>query len=167
MRAPLVAIALLALAPFAVVARADTPLPPPAVKVSTSSGGTVRAVSDPRTNTTRIEVIATGKLLWTLPGWHRWVRVSDDGRHAVTEYGNLIPVDHDAGMVLITLWREGKKVREVTLKELVPAPAVLKRTASHYHWGDVEQIDAQGRLAVRRADGQLFRFDMETGSRVR
>jgi hypothetical protein len=158
---PVALLALLALPPLA--ARADTPLPPPAPTVSASRSGSFRAVSDPATRSTRVERVATGKVLWRFPGWFRWIFVANDGRSAVTYYGNLIPQDYDDGTVLFTFWREGKKVREVTVKDLVPDRAVLQRTASHYHWGTVDEIDVKGRLVVRRADGEVFRFDLERG----
>jgi len=159
-------LALVALSLPPLAARADSPLPPPAPTISASRAGGVRAVSDPAAKTTRIEQVATGKVLWRFPGWFRWIFVANDGRAAVTYQGNLIPKDYDAGTVLFTFWREGLKVREVTVKDLVPDPAILQRTASHYHWGTVDEIDVKGRLVVRRADGQVFRFDLERGRPV-
>jgi hypothetical protein len=169
MRNPCLVVALLTLGVHPSVARADTPAPPPALTVAISPAGTVKAISDPRTQTTRVELAATGRLLWTLPGWNRWMFVADDGKHVVVGQGgmNLIPRDYDAGMVLFTFWREGKKVREVTLSEVVPGKGTLRMTASHYHWGTIEKIDRQGRLLVRRADGKELRFDLSTGGEVK
>lgn len=170
MRFPATTMVLLGVLLPARAARSDEPLRPPAITVATSNGGSVRAISDPATQTTRIESTATGKVLWSLPGWQRWMFVADDGKHLVTTgCMNLIPVEHDRRLVLFTFWAEGKKVADVTLQEVVPHEWMLRRTVSHYHWGDIEKIDAQGRLVVRRVGplgGEELRFELATGRRV-
>lgn len=40
----------------------------------------------------------------------------------------------------------------------MPDHHILGQTASYYHWGKVDGIDAQGRLKVERADGKIFLF---------
>ena len=41
----------------------------------------------------------------------------------------------------------------------MPDHHILGQTASYYHWGKVDGIDAQGRLKVERADGKIFLFE--------
>jgi hypothetical protein len=159
----LIVIALAVCAP----ARADTPLPPPRRHIVKSADGTVRAVSDPRTGT-QIEAVPGGRILWHLPGWYRSLFVANDGKHLVTGYNglNLIPREPSDSLVLITFWREGRKIKEVTLSEIVPDRRILKRTASHYFWGHIEGIDGQGPLRVKRADDTIFYFDITSGEKT-
>lgn len=144
--------------------RADTPLPPPAKVSAISPNGRFRAVSDPKAGS-QLEDITQHKVLWSFPGWHRSLFVADDGKHLVTQYDgvNLLPTDFTDDLVLLTFWREGRKLRDITVRDFIPDHRVLKRTASHYHWGKVDGIDAQGRLKVERADGKMFFFDVSTG----
>lgn len=145
-------------------ASADTPLPPPAKVTAMSPSGRIRAISDPKAGT-RVEDAKRHKVLWSLPGWHRSLFVADDGKHLVTQYDglNLIPTDFNDDLVLLTFWREGRKLREVTVRDFVPDHHILGHTASHYYWGRVDGIDARGRLKVERADGKIFFFDVSTG----
>ncbi len=95
--------------------------------------------------------------------------VANDGKHLVTEYDglNLIPTDFADDLVLLTFWREGKKVREVRVKDFIPDRRILERTESHYEWGRVDSVDAQGHLKVERADGKTFLFDVTTGEKTK
>jgi hypothetical protein len=146
-------------------ARADTPLPPPTKVTVMSPSGRIRVISDPKAGT-RAEDVKRRKVLWSLPGWHRSLFVSDDGKHLVTQYDglNLLPTDFTDDLVLLTFWREGRKVRDVHVRDFLPDRQMLARTVSHYHWGIVHGIDAQGRLKVERADGEIFLFDLSTGN---
>jgi hypothetical protein len=146
------------------VARADTPLPPPSIETVTSPSGRIRAVSDPETNNTRVEDAKSNKVLWSVPDWYRNFFVTDDGMFLVGEYKgmNLIPTDYRDDLVLLTFWREGRKIREITVKEFFPDRSALQRTASHYAWRDELALE-RGRLKVERADGKIIFFDLATG----
>jgi hypothetical protein len=147
-------------------AQADEPLSPAQRHQVASPNGRIVAISDPQTGT-RIVEAATGKELWSMPGWYRWLFVSNDGRHVATGYNgmNLIPQDFTPELVLITFWRDGEKLREVAVRDLAPNKSSLKRTVSHYHWGSIEGLNNNDELLVTRADGRKFRFKMATGDR--
>ena len=100
-----------------------------------------------------------------MSGWFRWLFVSNDGIHVVTGYDgmNLIPTDYTDDLVLFTFWGKGRRIRSVTLKEVVPRKSILTRTVSHYHWGSIEGINDKGLLVVVRADGKKLYFDVKTG----
>ena len=151
----------------AVSTRGDMPLPPPARVTATSPNGAIRAVSEPRVGT-RVEDVRRRTVLWRVPSWHRSIFVADDGRHLVTGYDglNLIPTDYSADLALITFWREGRQIGEVTVAELFPDRAVLQRTVSHHAWGTIDGIDARGRLKVQRIDGKTLYFDVATGKKT-
>jgi hypothetical protein len=113
-----------------------------------------------------VEDTKSHRVLWSLPDWHRSLFVADDGKHLVTECDglNLIPTDFTDDLVLFTFWRDGRKLRDVRVRDFVPDHHILEHTASHYYWGIVYGIDAQGRLKVERADGKVFFFDVSTGN---
>jgi len=147
---------------------ADSPLAPPAIMSATSPDGSITAISDPAKSITKIEKTKTKKVLWQIPGWHRWLFVANDGKHAVTGYGgmNLIPQSYDKKMILISFWREGKKLRDVSLEEIITKKSMLEKTVSHYHWGGIEKIDEKGRLVVKRADEKVLFYDVATGLQI-
>jgi hypothetical protein len=150
------------------VARGDMPLPPPGKVTATSPSGRIRAISDPNAGT-RVEDVKLQKVLWSLPDWHRSMFVADDGKHLVTEYDgfNLIPVNFTDDLALLTFWREGKKIREVTVRDLFPDHQGLVRTVSHYAWRLTIDFDARGGLRVSRMDGKTLVFDITTGSIIK
>lgn len=148
------------------IAHAVEPLPPPSRIETRSPGGLVTAVATPG-SATRILDSASRRMLWNIPGWHRTIFVSDDGMHAVLgpEGRTMLPLDHRDGDPLLRFWRQARLVRTVTVGELVPKE-MRKRTLTHYVWGDIEGIDADNQLVVRRIDGQVFRFELATGAQV-
>jgi hypothetical protein len=159
---------LVAITMAAAVARGDMPLPPPSKVTVTSPNGGIRAVSDPKAGT-RVEDAKLDKVLWSLIDWHRSLFVADDGKHLVTEYDglNLIPTDFTDDLVLLTFWREGKKIREITVRDLFPDHRGLVRTASHYAWRLQVELDARGLLHVVLLDGKTLLFDVTTGAFIK
>jgi hypothetical protein len=149
------------------VARADTPLPPPSKVTALSPNGAIRAISEPDSGT-RVEDVKQDKVLWRLSDWHRSMRVADDGRHLVTESDgmNLIPLDFTDDFVLLTFWREGTKIRDITVRDLFSDHRGLVRTVSHYAWRLTMDFDGRGRLRVTLADGRTLSFDVTTGVKV-
>jgi hypothetical protein len=151
------------------VAMGDTPLPPPSEVTASSPSGRIRAISEPNAGT-RVEDVRQHRVLWRLPDWHRSFFVADDGKHLVAQYDglNLVPIDFADDLVLFTFYREGRKIREITVRDFVPDLRMHQQTmGSHYYWGQVESIDAQGRLKVHRADGKTFFFDVTTGNETK
>jgi hypothetical protein len=150
-----------------VIVYADEPLPPPSRVTVTSLNGQIRVVSDPKAGT-QIEDVKGHKVLWRLPDWYRLMFVSNDGRYLVTPYGggDLIPTNFRGDFVLITSWHEGRKIKDVTARDLFLDPKILNRTASHYEWGGVEGIDSNGWLKVERVGGKRFLFDVTTGTAI-
>ncbi len=158
---PCVSAALLLIAP---PSRGDEPLPLPEKYQVLSLNKKFRAELDPREGT-RIIHVASSKIMWTLPTWHGWAFLSNDGEHLVTGYDglNLIPLEYTKKLVLITFWMKDKKTREITVGDLFPDTRILQRTVSHYNWGTINGINPDGYLQVRRCDGTRFLFDVRTG----
>ena len=97
-------------------------------------------------------------------GWHRVAFLADDGRHAVTGYdGTLLPLNYSPDVPVLRFWRDGSSVRIVSLSTLVKDLRKLKRTASHYEWGNYVGFDAAGRFVVSTVERPTVAFDVENG----
>jgi hypothetical protein len=142
---------------------ADAPPRPPARHEARSPDNRIAAISDPLTGTKIVEV-ATGKELWSMPGWHRWLVVSNDGKHLATGSYGLVPREIPPYLVLIRFWNQGKVLKAVSLQNLFPDKSVLKQTVSHYYWGSVEGLNDRNELLVATVDGRKLRFNMATGT---
>lgn len=154
---------------LATIVRADSPMPPPSKFTVKSPNGEISAISDPKAPTTKITQTKDGRLLWEIPRWESWLFVANDGKHVVAGYSgmNLIPIGYDEQMVVFTFWREGKKIRDVTVKEFSAGKSPPRRTASHFNWGWIEKIDPDGLLVVHDSDhNKKYRFSLETGLQV-
>lgn len=88
--------------------------------------------------------------LWTMPGWHRAAFVSDDGRHLVKCNSglNFVPIDYDADMSLVEIWREGTLIHRLSLRAVVGDPSRMIRTASHYVWGSCLRFESPTRFVL-------------------
>lgn len=144
--------------------RADSPLPPPAVHRVVSPSGKFAVVSDPSKGTKLIET-ASGMTVCEMPGWFRSIYVADDGESFAIGYGgmNLVPLDVDDSLEMLSFWKRCRKVKSVPFRAIVSDRAILRRTASHYAWGNVIGVDRSGHLVVARIDGRTFRFNMSSG----
>lgn len=148
---------------------ADEPMLPPAVWQTCSPNGVYCATLDPGAD--RITVYRAGaadNVLWSAAGWSRVAALADDGEHLVLGYEgmNLIPVDYEPDMEMLTFYRRDAVIQRVALSVLVDRKA-LQRTVSHWYWGDYLGLDANGRYTVRTAGSREIRFDMTTGLPVR
>ncbi len=121
---------------------ADQPLGPPEETRTCDYTYSFCAYSDPEAVETTVYSISEDfqkTQLYKFDGWFRHPFLSTDGRHFVAAYDglNLIPKDYSPDMVMISIFEEGKLVREVKLKELFRSLESLEETASHYNWGRV------------------------------
>ena len=147
---------------------ADEPPLPPSVWTTCSPSGEFCARLDPVENSIRAYRKAEEvTVLWTAPGWSRVAALADDGEHLVLGYEgqNLIPVDYDSDMAMLTFHRRGEAFAVTRLRDLANW-LNLQRTVSHYYWGDYLGLDADGHYVVNVSRGGEIRFDMTTGKRV-
>jgi hypothetical protein len=146
-------------------ALADAPLPPPEELRICSPAGKVCATSDPATNVTLVSSQTSRQKPWTIPGWHRWLFVSDDGESVVVGYGgmNLVPVDVTLEEPVLFFYNKGKLVRTVTLGDLYERKSQLRRTMSHFAWADMLGINRANQLVVQLVNGKQVAFAASTG----
>jgi hypothetical protein len=149
------------------LATADTPLPPPAKKEIWSGNHFYCAVMDPASNLTTVYHVRDGKRikLWSMLGWFRVAYLSGDGEHLVVGHngGNLLPLNVTDDDIMAYFVRKGEVIHTLTLHDLVKSKAAMKRTASHYHWGEYLGINEDGLFRVQTLDNTRMFFDTRTG----
>jgi hypothetical protein len=145
--------------------RADEPLAPPEVLTVCSLTKQFCAVSDPTESITRFSSQRSHKTLWSIPGWHPWLFVSDDGESVVVGYDgmNLVPVDVALTEPVLFFYLRGTLVRTVTLGELYQRKSQLRRTVSHYAWVRDLGYNKANQLVVELVDGKRVAFSATTG----
>lgn len=116
-------------------------------------------MSDPATGMTRVRLKGDPRKSWTIPGWHRWIFVSNDGVSVAVGHDgmNLLPLDVTLREPVLRFYRRGVLMRTVTLGDLYSRKSQLQRTESHLAW-------CEGTSGVNRAD-QLV-IDLVNGKRV-
>lgn len=103
---------------------------------------------------------ASGNILWKIPGWHRWLFVSDDGESVVVGYDgmNLVPLDVTLDEPVLFFYHRGNLVRTVTLKDFYRSKSQLRRTVSHFAWGHVPGFNHANQLVIELNGGKKSGF---------
>jgi hypothetical protein len=144
---------------------ADAPLRPPAKYTACSPSQAFCAVADPGTHSVAVFARGAVKPIWSLPTWQRQVFLANDGNHMVIGPPglNLLSLDAKPSDPLLTFMNRNAVVRIVTVGELFPGMSSLRRTASHYAWGDIVGISAHDQLIVQLEGGRRVAFSVLTG----
>lgn len=106
---------------LATLALADEPLSPPSVWEVCSPSGVYCATLDPEANRITVRRAgAAGDVLWSTPGWSRVAALADDGDHLMLgcDGMNLIPLDYDSGMPMLTFYRRSEIIAVMRLRDL-------------------------------------------------
>ena len=150
---------------LACTARADAPLPPPAVVTACSPDQRFCATADPQRNVVALFSRGSRTALWSLPGWHRYFFVANGGEHIIVgpDGLNLLPLNTKLSDPLLTFFRREATVRVVSVGALFPALSSLKRTVSHYYWGFIVGVSPKNQLLVQLAGGKRIAFNTATG----
>ena len=154
---------LVALLPVPVLA--DEPMPPPERETTCSSTGKVCAISDPAINATAVFPKTSRQAPWAIPGWHRWLFVSDDGESVVVGHSgmSLLPLDVTLEEPVLFFYNKGKLIRKVTLGELYQSTSQLMPTASHLAWAETISINRANQLVVALVNGRKIAFAANIG----
>ncbi|MCL2309661.1 MAG: hypothetical protein FWC42_05215 [Proteobacteria bacterium] len=146
------------------VAQADTPLPPPEKTRTCSPSGAFCAASDPKTDQTIVSRSDGGAPTWEVPGWHRWLFVTDNGKNIIVDHtGGLVGQDATLDTPVLSFYSASGLLRTVRLGDLYQSVGQLQKTVSHYAWRISVSLDKIGRLIVKRLDGSTVAFDPATG----
>ena len=147
-------------------ASADEPLRPPHLHTVCSASGAFCTTSDPAQETT-VVASSSGEVLWSIPGWHRWLFVANDGESVVIGYDgmNLVPVDVSLDEPVLFFYDRGDLVRTVRLGDLYQRRSQLRRTASHFAWAHIPGFNGSDQLIVELVNGKKVAFSAKTGKR--
>jgi hypothetical protein len=153
------------------ISRADSPLPPPEKKTVWSANRQFFAVMEPDNQITTVYRKAQGKpdeKVWSMYGWFRVASLTDDGERLIAGYGgmNVIPLEYDKKLVMLYFFKRGELINYVTLDQIIHDTSSLRRTVSHYAWGNFEGLDPEGRYVVETVEGRRIRFDVAKGMPV-
>jgi len=162
----------LLVAAFQGILSADTPLPPPQIRDIWSGNKQYCAVLDPKFATTTVyRVQPDGRRVkqWAMHGWFRVAFLDDRGDYLVCGHDgiNLLPLKVAQDEPMLRFFKRGELIGIVTLGELLQSPSSMKRTASHYLWGNCLGMDARGHFVVETVEGKKIAFDPTTGQRVK
>lgn len=158
-------LALSVIALLSLPALADEPLPAPQKQTVCSPSRKVCASSDPQTRVTVVSPRTSRQQAWTIPGWHRWLFVSDDGESVVIgpDGINLLAADVTLAEPVLWFYNRGRLVRTVTLGDLYQRKSQLRRTVSHWAWVNELGINRANQLVAELTDGTTIAFALSTG----
>ncbi len=111
-----------------------------------------------------VTVYATGgghkKQLWTLPLWSPVAFLSDIGPTLAVGHpdSNLLPLDATQDTVVVAFYRDGAKLRDVRLGEII-AQNALRRIESRLSWGVHYGFDAKGNYLIEAEGGRTVTLD--------
>ena len=150
---------------ISVSAFSDEPLRPPKEKRVCDFWVNYCAYLHPKKNAVlyKIDGAFNKTELYQVPGWHRSVFISFDGKYFISGYDglNLVPLNVTANEVMIAIYKNGIKHKKITLGQLVRNLDRLKRTTSHYEWGSIESVNNE-LMYVDTVDGKVV-VDLDTG----
>ena len=144
---------------------ADTPLPKPETFHVCDKTVTYCASLNPEEGTRvyRMEGKSRSKELYEVPSWSRSAALSEDGEYLIIGYSglNLVPKDVKRSEVMVTIWKNGIKHKEIKLGQIIRRWSSLKETVSHYQWGGISDLIGEN-LYLDTVEGGVV-INIETG----
>ncbi|WP_139169584.1 hypothetical protein [Microbulbifer yueqingensis] len=158
-------LSLIILAAISASAFSDEPLRPPEEKRVCDLWINYCAYLHPKRNAVlyKIDGAFNKKELYEVPGWHRSVFISFDGKYFISGYDglNLVPLNVTEDEVMITIYKNGIEHKKITLGQMVRDLKKLKKTTSHYEWGSIEAVNDK-LMYIDTVDGKAV-VDLDTG----
>ena len=142
-------------------ARADAPLTLLQARTVCSPSRRICARTDPAAGTMIARNEQTHELLRSIPSWHRWVLIANDGKKAGIGYAgrSLVPLDISLSEPVLEFHSAGKLVRAVTLGELYRRREDMPRGTSHYAWIEgTSHFNSRNQLVIQLPDGRTVSF---------
>lgn len=142
--------------------------PPSTFKVEAPGGRFFAEVNHETQRITVFEVQPAGATpRYEVAAWSRVVHLSADGRFLALGYSgsNLLSLGVTSELTLITFYQDGAKTAQVPLRRLMPDLKLLRRSASHWVWGEYHGFVGQGSAyRVKTVDGRILTLDPATGN---
>ena len=151
--------------------RADAPLAPPARQELCSPSGSYCVVLNPGSSAQAFHVFPDGRreFVWSVPGWHRYPLVLDDGEHFISDCQSLLVPDSpsvDPEYVLLTVYYRGNVTTQVRLREVLANIHSLQPTSSHVTWGRCAGVTPMGELILKTVEKRMLFLNINTGELV-
>lgn len=144
----------------------DSPLPPPATYTVWSQNKQYCAEVDHIQKRIMVYRFVNNKkeFLWRINGWFHWVSLSNNGEYLAIPFKgyNLLPLNYKKYQIMLTLYKKGKITRTVKLYELIDDFSTLKRTVSHYSWGNYNGFTDKSFL-FKTVNNKNFSLDLKSG----
>ena len=154
----------------------DEPSSAPATETFYSANRRYLAISDVSVEKTFVYKINTSgskTLLWDIPGWFRYIYLSNDGDYLVTDNtGGLLWKKFGKRDVVLRIFRNGNEIQKYRVTDLIDHIWNLEKTVSHYRWGNIENLDGkivnittvEGRAQIDSVTGELKKSKDKSGT---
>jgi hypothetical protein len=146
---------------------ADEPMLPPQNYTNFFANGRYMLVCDAtKKETTCYEIVdptadVETEEKWRIPRWGLYSYLSENGEFCVLDdWGGLIPLDYDAEYVLYVVFKNGTEYAKIKLFDVISDKKNLRRTASHYYWGNIESFENDG-IVLNTVEGKKW-YDFNT-----
>ncbi len=141
---------------------------PPSTFKAEAPGGRFFAEANHETQRITVFEVQPGGAIprYEVAAWSRVVHLSPDGRFLALGYSgsNLLSLGVNSELTMISFYRDGAKTAQVPLRRLMPDLKLLRRSASHWVWGEYHGFIPQGTgFRVKTADGRILILDPATG----
>ena len=157
----------LALICFLFFTFADEPMLPPQNYTKLFADGRFMLICDAtKKETTCYEMVGASAAVvpeekWSISKGRQFAYLSENGEFCVLDdWGGLIPLDYDAEYVLYVVFKNGTEYAKIKLFDVISDEKNLRRTASHYYWGNIESFENDGVL-LNTVEGKKW-YDFKT-----
>lgn len=98
-----------------------------------------------------------GSAIYEIEGWHPNSFILKNGSIFVSLYSglNLVPLENPLDTIILKVWVDGKKKRDIPLGDILNSISSLERTSSHYNWGYLKSI-LDDRAIFETVEGRVF-----------
>lgn len=150
---------------ISVIAMADEPLPShKPYERCNSHNVCVQVDSGDGAVGTRLTEEGKSEVIWKVPGWHRPIYFSNDGRFFLSVYqGVNLKGNADLSEPLVHIWDNGKLKYIIKFNQIIKDSSVLRKTSSAYYWGVTQKIENDQYLYVTTVEGKSFAIYFRTG----
>ncbi len=151
------------------VANADSPMEQPYEHLICSNSKHYCAYLNPLTNVKVFNVKENdvpARVIWTVPGWHRYSYLSDDGKYFVSSYGSLLPRNNNQNINILRIWEKGTLIHEIKASELIDNKKLVE-TTSHYYWGNTIGFEMNNIFLISTVEDETLKINVETGRVVK
>ena len=103
--------------------------------------------------------------IWTVDWYAFQVALSSDGQYLV-RWGPW-PFHENYNELAVAFYKNGREIKQYTVRDLVAEPELLPQSVSHYEWEKEMSFDATTNvLHLETHNGEKYDFDVTTGKNL-